>query len=184
MNTSVVLKVVSPEDIDTLSPLRDIYESAFPANERREFDSVIELARTNPDFILYEILRDNEPAGLFSTWNAGSFVFIEHFATSEKYRGRGIGQRVIESWLAGQTQPVVLEVERPDEEMSRRRIRFYERSGFRLWPVNYMQPAYSIDSNPVSMHLMTYGGIDLDEMLDEVTQQVYRTVYAVALIVP
>jgi GNAT superfamily N-acetyltransferase len=182
MNTHVVLKVVSPEDTNTLSPLRDIYELSFPADERRMFDLVVEMARTNPDFTLYEILRDNEPVGLFSTWNTDGFVFVEHFAISEKYRGWGIGQQVIESWLAGQTQPVVLEVERPDDDLSRRRIRFYERTGFRLWPVNYIQPAYSIDRNPAPMHLMTYGDIDLFGMLDEVTQLVYRKVYAGALL--
>lgn len=182
MNAQIVLKTVSPDDLNVLSPLRDIYESAFPTDERRVFDSVIELARTNPDFTLFEIMLDHESVGIFSTWHLGRFVFVEHFAVSEKYRGWGIGQQIVESWLAGQTLPVVLEVERPSDELSRRRIGFYERTGFRLWSVDYMQPAYSIDKNPVPMHLMTHGDIDLDEILDEVTQQVYRKVYAGALL--
>ncbi len=182
MNTHIILKTVLPKDIDALSPLRDIYESAFPIDERRIFDTVTELARTNPDFTLYEILRDNEPVGLFSTWNLDWFMFVEHFAVSQDYRGWGIGQQVIESWLAKQALPVVLEVERPDNDISKRRIGFYERLGFRHWPIDYIQPAYSIDKHPVPMHLMTHGEIDLENALDNVRRRLYQTVYAGTLL--
>ncbi len=178
MNTHITLRIVSSDSIDALPLLRNIYESSFPTDERRMFDTVIKLTATEPDFSLYAIMHDDEPVGLFSSWNMGQFMFIEHFAVSQQYRGWGIGQQVLESWLAGQSLPVVLEVERPEDEMSRRRIAFYERIGLRHWPVDYVQPAYAIDKNPVPMHLMTQGNIDLDEMLDEVRRQLYQKVYA------
>ncbi len=178
MNTHIVLQVVSPAEIVSLSSLRGIYESSFPTDERRVFDSVVKLAGTEPDFNFYAIMRDNEPIGLFSSWDMGKFLFVEHFAVSPKYRGWGIGQQVLETWLAGQTLPVVLEVERPEDDITRRRVGFYERVGFRHWAVDYLQPAYSIDKNPVPMHLMTYGNIDLNELLAEVQQRLYQKVYA------
>ncbi len=181
MNAHAVLRIVTHEEAAAMLPLRDIYESSFPTDERRYFDSVIKLIRDDPDFRFCAIERSGKPVGLFSFWHLGHFVFVEHFAIAQPYRGWGIGQYILESWLPEQSLPVVLEAERPEDEMSRRRVAFYERAGFRHWPLDYLQPAYSVDKHPVPLHLMTYGDIDLDEMFDEVRRKLYQKVYATAL---
>lgn len=169
--------MVSPDEREILSSLRSMYDAAFPTDERRIFDSVVELVRSDPDFNLYAIVKDNEPVGLFSEWQLGGFVFVEHFAVADKHRGMGVGQRILGQWLQEQSLPIVLEVERPEDEITNRRVALYERAGFRHWPVDYVQPAYAIDKNPVPMHLMTYGDINLDEVLEEVRQKIYQKVY-------
>ena len=70
---------------------------------------------------------------------------------------------------------VLIEVEKPTDDESRRRISFYEKNGFRLREdINYVQPPYSPEQSGVEMLLMTHGDVklrdtrDLREMLTEV----------------
>lgn len=175
------MQKVSPEDHAILPQLKKIYDYSFPPDERRDFDAMTELLKTTPYFTFYAIIKDDKTAGLFSTWDLGKIMFVEHIAVSEDFRGIGIGQSVLRSWLDQQKMPVVLEVERPNNEISVRRIAFYERLGFRHWNINYIQPAYSPGQYPVPLHLMTYGDIDLDISFKEIQQLIYLNVYSLTV---
>lgn len=75
--------------------------------------------------------------------------------------------------------PVVLEVEIPAEEMSKRRIGFYERLGYVLDDHVYYQPPYRRGEEFLEMRLMTYGDINLQQSFEEVKNCIYRDVYGV-----
>ena len=75
--------------------------------------------------------------------------------------------------------PVVLEVEIPVEEMSKRRIGFYERLGYVLDNHVYYQPPYRLGEEFLEMRLMTYGNIDLQDAFEEVKSCIHRYVYGV-----
>ena len=75
--------------------------------------------------------------------------------------------------------PVVLEVEMPTEEMSKRRIGFYERLGYVLDDHVYFQPPYRQGEPLLEMRLMTYGAIDLKQSFEEVKNCIHRYVYGV-----
>ena len=75
--------------------------------------------------------------------------------------------------IAGEN--VLIEVEKPTDDDTRRRISFYEKNGFKLREdINYVQPPYSAEQSGVEMLLMTHGDVrlrdtrDLREMLTEV----------------
>ena len=69
--------------------------------------------------------------------------------------------------------PVVLEVEIPDPPIPKRRIAFYDRSGFRIAHDDYVQPPY-IDGLPsVPMFLMSTAETFTDGQVRELQQAVY-----------
>ncbi len=75
------------------------------------------------------------------------------------------------------TKPPVLEVEPPADEMSERRIGFYERLGLSLRvDYEYIQPAYSEDRKALPMRLMTFGVPD-DADLGLPVRLIYENVY-------
>ena len=91
-------------------------------------------------------------------------------------RGRGYGSEALAMLIARTEQPLILEAEPPTDELTRRRIGFYERSGFTLYDYPYVQPAYTADSQPVPLCLM--GTLDTqDIMLDQVSRTLHREVY-------
>ena len=76
--------------------------------------------------------------------------------------------------------PLVFEVELPDNELACRRIRFYERHGLLLDTTHpYIQPPYRPDGESIELRLMTRGDIDLNECFEEVCQTLRRRVYGV-----
>ena len=76
--------------------------------------------------------------------------------------------------------PFVLEVEMPADDLSRRRIAFYERNGFTLWrDCAYMQPPYRPEDAPLPMLLMVKGNLSPEEDFQRVKQTIHREVYGV-----
>lgn len=134
--------------------VREIYESAFPEDERREWAQLLTLI-TNPAFRFNLIFSEQILIGLISLWNFEEFVFIEHFAIRDSERGKGYGTEVIQN-IISMAIPVVLEVEEPLSEMAIKRIRFYERLHFTVSQGEYFQPPYSKDKQMVKMLLMSY----------------------------
>lgn len=145
--------------------LMDLYESAFPPDERRPRE---QMPPADPAFRLWAVGDD----GLLTTWQFDGYTYVEHFAVFPDRRGGGIGSRALAA-IAG---PVILEVEPPESgEMARRRIDFYRRNGFRLDDLKYIQPPYSPDSSPVELRLMVRGQLPVP--LAEAAATLRRRVY-------
>jgi hypothetical protein len=106
-------------------------------------------------------------------------VYVEHFAIDETARNGGFGAVAMKQFIAQTTHPVVLEVEIPTSELSRRRIGFYERLGFIADNHAYQQPPYTEGGAWLPMQLMTYGRIDMEESFDYVRACLYKKVYKV-----
>ena len=106
-----------------------IMEQSFPADERRKKEGQQKLL----DEEKYELLGVRNEGGLLAflaVWEFAEFVFIEHFAVSEKARNSGIGGKMLEELARQKAGKVVLEVELPEDSLKKRRIGFYERHGF------------------------------------------------------
>ena len=104
---------------------------------------------------------------------------MEHFAIDASARNGGIGGESMKQFMALCDTPVVLEVEIPTEEMSKRRIGFYERLGYVLDNHVYFQPPYRPGEPSLEMRLMTHGKIDLSKSFEDVKNNLYRYVYGV-----
>jgi ribosomal protein S18 acetylase RimI-like enzyme len=103
---------------------------------------------------------------------------VEYLAVKEKLRGDGIGTRVMREFLSRMADvPVVLEVELPVCQLTRRRVGFYERLGLRLMPDFYVQPSYGVVPG-LEMKLMVFapcgmGGMAIGDMARVMRKEVY-----------
>lgn len=179
MDTSfnVVSKEVTPND-PILDSIEKTYNASFPVFERRDFSLLRELMQKESNFSMYALLKDDQYVGFITVWYLDHFYYIEHFAIDESARNGGIGAIAMKSLLAILDGPVVLEVELPEDELSRRRIGFYERLGFVLDSRHpYKQPPYCEGHPWLDLHLMTYGDINLQESFEDVKTKIYTYVY-------
>jgi ribosomal protein S18 acetylase RimI-like enzyme len=165
-----------------LHTLQKLYEEAFPAEERREFSQLLQLLR-QPDIRFYAVMSGEHIAGLCIYWHSHNYYFLEHLAITQALRGQRLGRQVM-LWLLEQANgKLVLEVERPIDEDSRRRISFYQQLGFTLHDTfNYQQPPYQKLGQPVPLYLMTSRPVpdenDLLYIADHIRRQVYERFYA------
>ena len=157
--------------------VRRLYETTFPVDERRDFVELLRLFRERHAFDMKVVYADDNPVGFITVWSWVKWRYIEHFAVDSSCRGQGVGAEILRRLLQEDSRPVVLEVEPPVDEWSRRRIGFYSRLGFVLHEsFAYVQPAYGVGRNPVSMCLMTWGAdktVDLNSVVRLLHQEVY-----------
>ncbi|MDR2121359.1 MAG: GNAT family N-acetyltransferase [Tannerella sp.] len=163
------------------SGIRDIYETSFPSDERRHFDDVVRIAETEPEFSSDIYTEDGDVLGFILSWHFSFFLYVEHFAICRNMRGKGYGKTIFADFLTRADQPVVLEVQLPEDDTSRRRICFYESFGSTRSTFPYLQPPYSPDKHPVPLSLMSFGNLDLNrkKQFDAVRDVLYSKVYGV-----
>lgn len=104
---------------------------------------------------------------------------MEHFAIDETKRNGGYGKLVLSALKEKLGRPIVLEVELPENETSKRRICFYQRQGFQLWKEKYQQPPYRGGDSYLPMLLMAQGELNSETAFDEVKVTLYKKVYGV-----
>jgi len=176
MNQTVVCTPIESKTDPLLAKVEKTYIDSFPPGERRDFSLVRDLMETDV-FKVYVLLRDEHYAGFITAWQWDDFAYVEHFAIDESARNGGIGREALKQFLDNLDTPVVLEVEIPTDEMSNRRIGFYQRLGFVLDNHEYQQPPYRPGEPWLDMRFMTYGDLDLKQEYETVKQRIYRQVY-------
>ena len=167
--------------------VENLLHSAFPPEERRDDDLQRQLADSDTGFTVF-LIEEDGPAGLLTAWtfDAGQdakgmdgkpFTYLEHLAIDPEKRNGGMGGRVLETLKTQIRTPLVLEVEEPADEFSRRRIGFYQRHGFILCPIAYRQPPYRKGDGFLPMKLMHYGWENFEAGFEAICKQIYQKAY-------
>lgn len=160
-----------------LESIRELFLSAFPAKERREFED-FRLQLAFNDCQVYQIFTERgKLAGFCVLWEFPFFVFLEHFAIEPGMRGLGIGEKTLAEIKVSFQKTIILETELPVDEMSSRRVNFYERNGFHKLNRTYFQPSYGRGKPEIELKLMSTN-VDLPvEELDFYIQSIRKKVY-------
>lgn len=175
-----MLKLTPIKTTDSVySFVEQLLHDSFPLAERRDDEAQRDNTDHNPRFTCYFISDDELPVGLITAWNLDGFYYLEHLATTPLIRNRGYGKQIIQQIKDLLPGVIVLEVEHPEDEMSRRRIGFYQRCGFQLCEKEYIQPPYREGGEEVPLFLMYSGTDSIDDAFDTICQRIYKEVYGV-----
>lgn len=174
-----MLKPISDSNDPALPDIKPLYETAFPQQERRTWEELMRLLN-EPKMRLNAIMIDEHFIGFAIYWKLDDWLYLEHLAISAQLRGKEYGARVIEylKGLAG--RKIILETELPETDEAVRRIRFYERQGFKVVSYPYKQPPYRQHESPFPMMLMTTAEIskeECNEVVNMMTHEVYEKFY-------
>ena len=101
-------------------------------------------------------------------------------AVDPALRNGGYGSRVMQTLLRELKKPLILEVETPEDEMSKRRIGFYQRQGFEICDTGYVQPPYRKGGESLPMYLMVANKPQQNTLdLQTIKETIYKEVYEV-----
>lgn len=153
------------------SEIYRIMQASFSGDEYRPYDEQLALFE-EPECRIYYM-----PAGFLAVWEFESFIYIEHFAVDPALRNSGTGSAMLQELVKQYQKPICLEVELPEDELTRRRIGFYERNGFVFNEYPYIQPPISKGKSPVPLRIMTYGEAITRETFEAMKNVLYRSVY-------
>ena len=164
------------EDSDHSHFAQELFEEAFPEQERPPFSSLRHRDAGKFHFLVAE--NGDEPIGILTYWTFDELIYVEHFAIDEELRNQGLGKAVFLNFLSQQHEQVVLEIELPNTEEADHRLEFYASMGFFQNPQPYIQPSYHNDGQTVPMIIMSKYELDDDEF-SEIRNLLYREVYGV-----
>lgn len=169
-----LIPIVSNSSI--LHCVRELYESSFPAEERRPWQELVTLLDNEKRFSMLAITADGFFVGFMTLWQLSTTVYGEHFAVVPELRGAGIGGVVLDTLLPRLMKPFVGEVEPPETgPIARRRIEFYARHGLHTFPdFYYLQPPYAPGLPSVRLLLISNSpNLDLQATAAEIHHIVY-----------
>jgi len=164
---------ITEKTFDEIFPL---LEAAFPVTELREKEDQRMLLQEEC-YCLYGARKENGFAAVFAVWEIEDFLYIEHFAVKEDCRNGGYGGMLLDRLLAEKGRPAVLEVEVPEEELTRRRVGFYERHGLIYNDYPYLQPPLRKGNALLPLRLMTKPEAIDEKTYERYKKSIYRIVY-------
>lgn len=169
-----MLELLNHSDFDKLFHL---IEESFPSDEYRIYEEQKELLK-NPLYSVYTVYSETRSIkGFISVWEFENLAYVEHFAVNPNYRNAGLGKSMLQELRQHLNKMICLEVEPPEDEMSIRRIKFYERNDFFLNEYPYMQPAMSKGKHPIPLLIMTSGAKIEEPIFEEIKNTLYKIVY-------
>lgn len=154
----------------------NLYLNSFPYDERRESADIINVFKES-EYEFQALTNNNQFIGFVEIWNFNKFVFIEHLAISPEKQSRGYGSAVIKSISEIANKPVLLEAETPKDDLSHKRIVFYEKAGFKTLDIDYSQPPYYPGKKSVAMLLLSNRFVSLSDAssyISIISEKVYK----------
>jgi len=119
---------------------------SFPVYEQRNEQQQIS-AFNDRHYNLYFLEGKDESGNdvmlsFIAFWDFKDYVYIEHFAVNDKYRGANIGTDTLIKFKETVKKNVVLEIDPVIDDVSSKRLEFYKRIGFGLCSYKHTHPAY------------------------------------------
>lgn len=149
--------------------------ASLPADEYRDYAEQKRLL-LDPRYTLYTTSAHN---AMMAVWQFEGFLYVEHFAVSAQCREKGVGSDMLKALLGMSAMPVCLEVDPPENEISKRRVAFYERNGFVLNPQAYVQPPLGENKRALPLRMMSAPNVLSKEEYAFVKETLYTQVYQI-----
>jgi GNAT superfamily N-acetyltransferase len=145
---------ITPEDSIRWKRIWELYENSFPIAERRKIGD--HLRACNDDrFFPLSVWEGGELIGLMFFWEWDSYRYLEHLAVNPALRGHGYGSQMLR-FLRDSEHTIILEIDPLSNELSVRRLQFYERSGYTLTPYRFVHLPYRLDANAQELLILSY----------------------------
>lgn len=164
-----------PFDISDFHTFYPLLKTSFPKEELLPQEIHLKLF-SQPNFFGRQYQN-------FSSFIIGyqfdSYLFLELFMVQEHLRGKNIGTQFLKTIIEESSTPIILEVEHPINDISKRRIEFYKRLGFHLNISDYKMPQFDNNHGGVPLYLMSYPRQLTQEELSMYEKKIYQDVYLV-----
>lgn len=134
----------------------EIYRYSFPVFEQRT-PAHQEVAFKSNLYHMDAYINNGEVIGFIGYWIFPDYAYVEHYAMAKESRGQGYGTKILKDFLAWQQgKIVVLEIDPVVDEISTRRLHFYQNLGFQESPFRYTCPKYQPDEKEGELWVLTY----------------------------
>lgn len=154
-----------------------LMQKSFPKNEYRTYENQKKLLK-NPHYKITPYFGSgSELLAFAAVWKFDFFKFVEHIAVSENCRGMGIGSKIMRDIIEKSDTDIVLEIEPPIDEMTAKRLRFYEKLGFKCNDFKYFQLPLNKNDKPIPLKILSYPQTLDATKFEKIKEIIYSNVY-------
>lgn len=147
-------KRIELEESERFKKVWNLYELSFPIAERRKLEDHLR-ACENEYFHPLSIWDEEQLLGIAFYWEWDKYRYIEYLAVSPELHGHGYGSQIIKE-IRDSEHIIILEIDPLINELSVRRLQFYERAGFTLTPYRFVHLPYRLDGAPQELLILSY----------------------------
>lgn len=141
-----------------LSEIKNLYETAFPENERSDFNYL--LKGRYSDYEMLAITKENDFVGFIFIAFHKDIAYVNYFAIKEKLRNCGYGSMALKLLKEKfKNYNIMLSIEKPVSEIQKRRLRFYQRNDF-------VVTGFELKSNNVEFQVLCYGDYNFELLME------------------
>lgn len=164
--------------MENFDKIFELMQISFPENEFRTYENQKKLLE-NPSYnIITKVDSDNNVVAFLAFWSFNNFNFIEHLAVNPNFRGKGTGTKIVSEFInSNKEKPIILEIEPPCDVISEKRLKFYEKLGFKLNDYEYFQPPLRENSKPYKLNVMSYPEKLNQKKFNEIKAVIHSNVY-------
>ena len=147
-------KIIKHDNSEEWNKAWNLYESSFPKAERRKLKDHL---RASEDSLFHpaSIWEEDKFVGIVFYWEWDNYRYIEYLAVTPELHGYGYGSRIIKK-VRDSEHTIILEIDPLINELSVRRLQFYERAGFALTPYRFVHLPYRLDGEPQELLILSY----------------------------
>ena len=143
-------------DNPMFDPVWTIYQNSFPLIEQRTPEHQ-QTAFKSDRYHLNAYVENNKLIGFIGYWEFDDYLYIEHFAINPELRSGGYGSKVLSALQQATSKTIILEIDEVVDEISTRRLNFYQRLGFVMNP--YIHPLHVYrekEHRDFTLRILTY----------------------------
>lgn len=145
---------INPDQTTRWNSVWELYEESFPEAERRKKEDHLR-ACNDTRFFPLSAWEGRDLIGLMFFWEWDSYRYLEHFAVNPELRGQGHGSQMLRH-LRDSEHTTILEIDPLINELSVRRLQFYERAGYSLTPYRFIHLPYRLDAKAQELLILSY----------------------------
>ena len=117
---------IKPLDTIRWNEVWKLYEESFPLAERRKMEDHIR-ASENRQFFPLSAWDEDRLIGIIFYWEWDTYRYIEYLAVNPEIRSQGFGSQILRS-ICDSGHTIILEIDPLVNDLSVRRLQFYERA--------------------------------------------------------
>ncbi len=145
---------IDPTDTERWDSIWNLYEESFPLAERRKKEDHLR-AVADGRFVPLSAWDGEELVGIMFFWEWDSYRYLEYLAVNPRLRGQSFGSQMLRH-LRDSAHTIILEIDPLVNELSVRRLQFYERAGYTLTPYRFMHLPYRLEAEPQELLILSY----------------------------
>jgi len=145
---------LSPRSRALFEDAFSLYTEAFPHEERRDPPEQLRVLHKE-DYHFDLLTQDDQLLGIVLYWQTPQFLYLEHLSTLPSMRNQGLGAAALDL-LKEKGLPIILEIEPPENELTKRRFGFYQRNGFVMTDHFHIQPKYHAGDEDLQLKILSW----------------------------